>query len=198
MRYSYSAAWSVVGGLSLPQDSERIELYNSQDCRFVLTRDPDDLLANVERGTAIARLMLKGLLLGQQGAATFPIALEAGIAEIKAERKNKTGPHCVLVIEAQGEIEASIVGPMQELEDFIVTFDAVNKEAVRRNHQSEIDAMKLAVTLESEVPSRFSLLSEGAYLVNDVGKIVYSINFSASARSGRFKKPVNGGVQKNN
>ena len=179
MRYSYSAAWSVIGGISLPNDSEPIELCNSQGCRFVLTRDPDSLLANVERGTAIARLMLKGLI-GQQKAATFPIALETEIAEIKEERKKQTGTYPVLVIEAQGEVKSSIVKPMLELEDFIVTFDAVNGEAVRRNHRSEIDAMKLAVSFESEVPSRFSMLNEGTYLFNETGKIVYSINFSGS------------------
>jgi hypothetical protein len=180
MRYSYSAAWSVIGGISLPNDSERIELYCSKSCRFVLTRDPDSLLGNVERGAALGRLMLKGLF-GQRGTAEFPVALEAEIEEIKAERKKKTGVYPVLVVETHGEIDAAIHKPVQELEEFIVTFDAVDKEAARRAHQSEIEAMKLAVGLESEVPLRFAALSEGTYLTDEAGKIIYSINISGSA-----------------
>jgi hypothetical protein len=124
--------------------------------------------------------MLKGLV-GQQGTAEFPIALEAEIEEIKAERKKQTGVCPVLVVETHGEIDATIHKPVQELEEFVVTFDAVGKVAVRRTHQSEIEAMKLAVALESEVPLGFGALSEGIYLTDEAGKIVYSINFSMSA-----------------
>jgi hypothetical protein len=180
MRYSYSAAWSVIGGISLPTDREPIELCCSKSCRFVLTRDPDSLLGNIERGAAVGRLMLKGLV-GQRGTAEFPIALEAEIEEIKAERKKKTGANVVLVVEAYGEIDATIHRPAHELEGFVVTFDAVDKQAVRRAHQPEIDAMKSAVAFDSEVPSRFAALSEGTYLTDEGGKIVYSISFSMSA-----------------
>lgn len=86
-----------------------------------------------------------------------------------------------MVVEASGEIDASITGPFKEHDAFIVTFDAVNKQAVARIHQPEVQAMKLAVALESETPSRFSLLNEGTYLTNDAGKIVYSVTFSMSA-----------------
>jgi hypothetical protein len=180
MRYSYLAAWSVIGGISLPNDSEPIELCCSKNCRFVLTRNPDSLLANIERGAALGRLMLKNLF-GLGGTAEFPIALEAEIEEIKAERKKKTGAYAVLVVEAHGEIDATIHRPAQEREGFVVTFDAVDKQAVRRAHQSEIEAMKLAVAFESAVPSRFAALSEGTHLTDEAGKIVYSINISGSA-----------------
>lgn len=109
------------------------------------------------------------------------MALETEIEEIKAERKKKAGPFPVLVLEAHGEIDATINNPVQELEDCVVTFDAVDKEAVSRAHQSEIEAMKLAVACESQVPSRFAALSEGTYLIDEAAKIIYSINISGSA-----------------
>jgi hypothetical protein len=43
--------------------------------------------------------------------------------------------------------------------------------------------MKLAVALESEVPSRFAALSEGIYLTNESGKTVFSISLSGSAEA---------------
>ncbi|MGB7573540.1 MAG: hypothetical protein WBN53_06730 [Thermodesulfobacteriota bacterium] len=182
MRYSYLAAWSVIGGISLEGKSQPIELASSNNCRFVLTRDPDDLLATIDQGSAVARLMLKGSV-SQRADTDFPIALKAEIEEIKAERKKKTGDHAVLVVEAHGEIEAILKDPKREHEGFIVTFDSVDKQAVKQIHRSEIEAMKLAVAFESEVPSRFAALSEGTYLTNKAGKIVYSIRFSMSGEA---------------
>ena len=180
MRYSYSAAWAVIGGVSLPDDSESIELARSTHSRFVLTRDPDSLLTNFERGDALGRLMLKGLV-GQRGATEFPNALEAEIKEIRAERKNKTGAHTVLVLEAQGDISATVNRPAQEHDGYIITFDAVDKQEIRRAHQSEIEAMKAALAFESDVPSRFAALGENTYLIDASGTIIYSITFKFSA-----------------
>ena len=103
--------------------------------------------------------------------------------EIKAKRKKKTGGQTVLVVEAQGETDATLKEPLREHDDFIVTFDAVDKQAVRQNHQPEIEAIKLAVAFESEIPSRFADLAEGTYLTNEAQKVVYSISFSASAEA---------------
>ncbi|MEI7902160.1 MAG: hypothetical protein WCK89_18050, partial [bacterium] len=178
----YSAAWSVIGGISLPNDSQPIELCCSKNSRFVLTCDPDSLLANIDRGAALRRLMIKGMA-GQRWKAELPIALEAEIEEIKAERKEKTGTQAVLVFEAHGEIDATINTLILEHEGFVVALNAIDKKAVRQTHQSEIEAMKLAVAFESEVPSRFAALSEGTYLTDEAGRIVYSINFSASCEA---------------
>lgn len=179
MRYLYSAAWSVIGGISLRDDSQPIELPSSENCRFVLTRDPDSLLANIDQGSAVRHLMLKGLV-GQRGEADLTTALKAEIEEIKAKRKKETGCQAVLVVEAHGEIDAALKEPLREHEGFIITFDAVDKQAVKQVHRSEIEAMKLAVAFETEVPSRFAALSEGTYLINEAGKIIHSISLSVT------------------
>jgi hypothetical protein len=121
--------------------------------------------------------MLKGLV-GQQGTVDFPTALEAEVAEIKAEREKKTGAYAVLVVEAHGDIPATFHKPTREYGGFVIAFDAVDKLAVRRTHQSEIEAMKTAVAFETDVPSRFAALGEGTYLIDEEGKIIYSVNFS--------------------
>jgi hypothetical protein len=90
MRYSYKAAWSVVGGIHLPNNAQPIELYRSARCRFVLTRDPVNLLADIDRASAVGRLMLKGLF-GLRGTSEFSVALQAEIEEIKAERMKRMG-----------------------------------------------------------------------------------------------------------
>ena len=180
MRYTYASAWSVIGGISLPSDSQPIELSRSDRGRFVLTVDPDSLLATIDRGTAVGYLMLKGFV-GQRGQADFPTALASEVEEIKTERRKKAGAQPILVFEVQGEVEASITEPSREHEDFIVAFDVVEKQAIRRAHRGTMEAMKLALAFESEVPSRFAVLSGGVYLTNAAGKTVYSITFSTSA-----------------
>lgn len=99
----------------------------------------------------------------------------------RTARKQKIGAQAVLVFEAFGEAEASLKDPCRELEGFIVTFDAVDKQAIKRVHQRDVEAMKLALAFESEMPSRFSLLSEGMYLTEDSGRIVYSFTPTVSA-----------------
>lgn len=172
----------MVGGISLRQDSPPIELASSRNCRFLLTRDSDAVLAKVDEASAVGRLMLKGLV-GQRGAAEFPTALAAEIEEIKAERKNKIGGQAVLVFEAQGDIDATLKEPLREHGTFIVTFDAVEKRRVRQIHQADIEAMKVAVAFESDTPSRFADLADGTYLLTEAGKIVYSISFSMSGEA---------------
>ena len=180
MRYRYTAAWAVIGGISLRQNSQPIELASSRDSRFLLTCDPDGALARVDQGSSIARLKLKALA-GQRGAADFPTALASELEEIKAQRKKKRGEQAVLLFEAEGEIEATLNEPLEEYDTFILTFDAVDGRRVRQIHQPDIEAMKLAVAFESDTPSRFAYLADGTYLLTDTGKILYSISFEMSA-----------------
>jgi hypothetical protein len=137
------------------------------------------MLVDIDRGVAVGRLMLTGPV-DQPGVDDFAEALASKVADIRAERAKRARMQAILVVEASGEIDASITGPYKEHDTFVVTFDAINKQAVARIHQPEVQAMKLAVALENETPSRFSLLSEGTYLTNDTGKIVYSFTFAIS------------------
>ncbi len=179
MKYIYKASWSVVGGINLGKDAQTIVLLESELCRFFLTNTPDPLLLDIDRGTALGRLMLRGFV-GKRGDEEFPVALNAEIEEIKTERNKKRGSHPVMIVEAFGDIETEITRPFREHEDFIVTFDCVHKKEVARNHKSEIEAMKLAVALESDPPSNFTSLEDGIHLINEEGKTIYSISFTMS------------------
>lgn len=182
MRYTYTAAWAVVGGITLREDAAPIELASSESARFTLTRDPDTLLEKVDEASAVGRLMLKAFV-GQRGPADLQTALASEIEEIKAERKKKIGAQTVLLFQAHGEIEASVNEPLHEHDTFIVTFDAIEKNRVRQLHQIDIEAMKVAVAFESEMPSRFAYLADGTHLLNHAGKPIYSISFSMSGEA---------------
>lgn len=179
MKYVYTAAWVVIGGLSIREEGPSIELANSGTARFILTRDPDTFLTNVDEASAVGRLMLKGFV-GKRGPADFQTALASEIEEIKAERRKKVGARAVLLFQVQGEIAAIVKAPLREHDTFIVTFDAIEKSEVRQLHQTNIDAMKTAFAIETETPSRFSYLTDGTNLFSDTGKPIYSISFSMS------------------
>lgn len=193
IKYIYKAAWSVIGGLNLGKDAQTIVLLESDLCRFVLTNMPDPFLLDIDRGVALGHLMLRGFA-GKRGNEKFPAALNAEIEEIKKERIKKAGAHPVLIVEACGDIEAEIKKPFHEHDGFIVIFDCVDKKAIARNHKSEIEAMKLAVALESDPPSRFALLRDDIHLTNEDGKTIYSISFNmfgeASVSTGLTEKAV--------
>lgn len=182
MRYSYAAAWSVVGGIMLPNDCATFELFTSDKCRFVLMRDPESLLANFDRGSALGRMMLK-FVVGQPSSTGFDEAIRAEIAEIQAERRNKQGGSSVLVFEANGDTDTVSRAIREDHGDFMVTFDMFDKDELRRRHKQQIETMKLALCMLSDAPSKFSLLTDDAYLTNDEARIIYSVNFKFSAEA---------------
>gem|GEM_PF-879797 len=61
MHYTYIAAWSVRSGVSLPTEAESLELCNSDQRRFTLTRDPNSLLMPIDRGAAIRTIVLRDI-----------------------------------------------------------------------------------------------------------------------------------------
>ncbi len=177
MRYTYTAAWAVVGGVSLQKENPSTILACSESAQFILTCNPDSFLKKVDEASAVGRLMLKAMV-GQQGAKDFQTALALEIEEIIAERQKKIGSQAVLVFQAHGDIDALLKEPLHEHDKFVVAFDAFEKNSVRQLHQADIEAMKVAVAFESEAPSRFAYLIDGTYLQNESGKPVYSITFS--------------------
>lgn len=180
MRYTYIAAWTVVGGVSLPSDLPTVELFRSDQSCFVLTREPDVYLSTADRGFAIGSSMLHGFL-GRTGEGNISDSLNTVIAKLRADRQKKVGNHAVLVYEASGDIDATIPEISKEHDDFMVTFDAVDKDSIKKRHHADIRAMKLALSLEGDTAPKFTTLVGDVYLTTESSKVVYSITFSMSA-----------------
>lgn len=180
MKYTYTAAWAVVGGISLRDTDPPITLVKSDRAEFILTRDPDSVLVRVDEAAAVGRLMLRGLL-GQKGAGAFSTAFAAELDEIKAERKRRSGTNAVLLTQVHGDVAAEINGPHHEHDTFVAAFDVVDKKALIQAHQADIEAIKTAVAFESETPSRYAKIADGVCLFTETGKPVYSISFEMSA-----------------
>lgn len=191
MRYTHVAAWSFLGGVSLPTDQTAMELFASDSARFILSREPDDYLTLVDCGSVISLLMLRGLV-GQAQSSEFEDALNEELTKLRAERKKKMGANAVLIFVGNGEIEASMTGPIAERKDFVVTFDAVNRESIRRHHRPDILAMKLAIGLEGDSMPRYDKLADGSYLIDEQGRAIYSYSFSAGSAEAFVSTSLNG------
>lgn len=180
MNYTYIAAWSVLG-VMLPEGSQSYEIGHSDCCRFVLTRDPDLLLTIIDRQRAIGNFILNVGSLTQL--ASNDAALSSTIEKIQAERRNKIMNQAVMIVEARGETEISLKEPYREFDEFIVSLGAMNddnEENLVKIHGSNIEAMKVALALESKDPPRFYKLSSGVYFTDVGNKPIYNIRFSFS------------------
>jgi hypothetical protein len=181
-RYTYVAAWAV-GGISLPSVSGPIDLSRSGNPRFLLTRDPDELLVEIERGGAVANVLLN-LVLGHSEHADFGDAVALAMDNIRTARQKKAGEQAALVVEAHGEVAATIDKErLAERDGFVVAFDAVDKQTIRQAHRRDVEAMRLALALESEPPLRFTPLIDDIYLTDEQGRTLYSLTFSVTGEA---------------
>jgi len=180
--YTYVAAWAVDAGFLMSRDGLTIELLNSDVGRFVLTREPADLLAEADRERAIGSAWLRRIV-GQLGG-EFEAVLPEVLQEIIAERGRLAGDLPVLVFEAHGEAALEInPGHAGRFEGFTVVIDGVNKQLLRSQYRPTIEAMKLAISLESRSRPRFRALADGFCFRDWNGEPVYSLTFSSSAEA---------------
>ena len=177
MRYTYVTAWSVVGGISLQEEVQERELFRTDSVRFVITRNPDPLLSTIDKGLAIGLLLFRNIF-GQPEAGDLGAAIDPTIEEIKAERSRKIGNNSVLVAEFYGDIEVTMDKPGREIAGTTVTYDVIDKQALRRVHRLDIETIKVALGFEGKFTSKFTSLSDGIFLSDSGGKIIYSFAFS--------------------
>jgi hypothetical protein len=158
------------------------EIGHSGCCRFVLTRDPDGLLAIIDRQRAIGNFILTVGSLSQL--ASNDAVLSSTIEKIQAERRNKIMNQAVMIVEAQGETEIPLKEPYRVFDEFIVSLGAMNDDNEEENlvkiHRAEIEAMKVALALESKEPLKFYKLSSGVYFTDVGNKPIYNMSFPVS------------------
>lgn len=182
MRFKYVSAWQLVGGISLRQDQSFVEILSTPNSRFTLTAEPDSYLFQLDRGIVVANQMLDGFLGKSNEQGTSSRLLEK-VHQLQAERLKKINKSTILIFEAADEIEASISEPTRKFADFAVTFDAVDKNAIKGRYSGLIQTMKLALSLESQRPIGFLLVTSGVYLQDSENNIIYSYTFSGSAKA---------------
>lgn len=140
--------------------------------RLVLANNVNEYFTILDRQTALAWMMLKGLI-GKLEEKDFDTALEEHISDVRAQRGSSKNP--AVIFEAQGEIETNFDGPGKELDRLEIRWDVFDKDKVRATHTQEVSASLAAVRISAGNDCRFESLGDGAYLIKPDGQIVHSI-----------------------
>jgi hypothetical protein len=178
MRYVYISAWLVEAGFQLAKEERAVRFQLDNQSSFTLTRDPDPLLMDIDRKTAVCNLILEACFKGAR-VEDLQDAIGKQIEIIRSGRKKRIGQSPVLVFEASGDVEVSIHKPLEQCNDFSITFDAYDAKKVIDSHRQSIDAFMVASILScSDVP-RFAFLDQGTYLKDESGRVVYSLTCEA-------------------
>lgn len=180
VRFTHVRAWRVIGGIGMPPGQSSFQLVTTDAGTYSMEADADTALAVSDRGFAIGNVMLGGMF-GVATGASADERMAAALAEIRSERQRKIGGQPVLLFVGHGETVVRIEGPHRIEPDHVVTFDSIDKFAIRDRYVHSHRSMQLALALQSVDRVRFDEVAIGTYCTDAAGRTVYSINISGNA-----------------
>jgi hypothetical protein len=190
MKFKHILAFAVHGltSSSLEEDIDLI-VTDEPEVRAMLLKDPDKNLYIIDRGLALATLMLRGFF-GEAKEGERAQLLEEEVAQIRSKWKKQAKGASILVIDITGDIEADLSGAQRETADFVVIFDAVDKEHLRSLHAPFVSSIVASISLALPRIEPIEKLRDGIYLLDSDGKIYHSFTPSLGAVSVRVSSPL--------
>ncbi len=182
MTFTHVRAWRIIGGIGMPIDSDCLKLATGEKWSYTLVRALDDSFEKCDQGMALGNLTLQGVF-GPAKIGTLEERLAAEVEEIRLARSKKIGGSPILLFVGKGEIDVSVAQPAQQRDDYILTFDAFNKDAIRQQFAPQHRSMQLALALESKSRVRFDQVATGVYCTNLEGHTVHSVSISLNAEA---------------
>lgn len=189
MTYTHLRAWLVIGGIAMPPGTDKLPLVSGDGWSYTLQRDIDATCFLSDRGAALTHLMLLGAF-GQTKVGTLEERLGEGVNEIRKARRSKTGSYPVLLFECKGKVDVTLGEPAQRHNDFVLTFDAFDKTAIRQAFVRQHRSIQLALAMESSSRVRFDDATTGMYCTDDDGLTVYSLSMTAGSAEGIGSSPL--------
>ena len=179
----------VAHAIALPAEFDSLRLYEEATERVsaILLKDPSELLADADRGAALAVLLLRGFV-----ASPDPRDVEAKLAEqvatISENRKKAAQDAPFLVIIVEAEVQPDFAGSHNDQPSYSVYVDAIDKDHIRASARPKADRVLSAAIVASDAEPRFDRVGESIYLVNEDGRITYSMTFTAGAVSAAVRR----------
>jgi hypothetical protein len=181
MRYEYIVAYKV-SGLTLPKDTAEITLPDYHDgskAQCILTSQADIHLDNVDRGRAIAGVMLRRVF-GTPGEGKAVDLLNAEIQEIREERKKVVGSSPVLVVRFSGDIDVKLPNKLHRDDQYAVGLDFINKAAIHADLSPVLQGICATVCLIPDKHVSLKSIASGIYALDDDKRPYYSLSFTGS------------------
>ena len=177
MTYTHLRAWLVIGGIGMPPNVEKLPLASGEGWSYSLLKDIDAACSLSDRGAALGHLALQGIFAPAK-VGTLEERLADELKEIRQLRRDRTGSYPVLLFEATGPVDVTIGNSAQHRDDFVLTFDAFDKAAIREQFLRQHRSIQLALALESRGRLRFDEVATGTYCTNAEGLTVYSLSMT--------------------
>jgi hypothetical protein len=185
MKYKFVEAYRVKG---LVGPSKIKSLINEPRFSAFLIENPNDILTEVDKRTAIANLILDGLVSGRPEGKLDDF-INSQIVEIKSERIKK-GANGYLIIEITGEIEEYKPSVEREHEGVHIAFDVVDKDEIRAEFSDRIKNIITALTLVSNKIIGIEKDAEGILLYKNETSIIFPFTPKGSVASIYISSPL--------
>ncbi|MDX2219580.1 MAG: hypothetical protein SF172_11200 [Burkholderiales bacterium] len=180
MLYKYASVWALEGGVNLNLEDAEVEIAKVPSGRFVVSRNSELLFEHAELGTAVAHVMLRGLIGNSEAASVLP-RVQSALLEVQSARRKKLGNKVFLAFEAFGQLEVDTDSQIKELESFSVGFGLYDRGAVKLQHRALIESMQTALAVLSPYPPKFSNVLDSVIAFRNDGRPIFSVELRASA-----------------
>lgn len=176
MKVTYQCAYQIPWfSLGTETNIEVVPLAEQKgsSLRAVLCSSLDDQCSEIDRGHALAYLMLTG---GLGSGHEERLAEEIEKARARRSDAHPSGPF--LLVEVSSELEVTPPEIVREFDEFTVAFDAIDKEPLRSRYRGVAATIVGGLQVASTKDWAVRRIGEGIYLTQADGKTLYS--FSAS------------------
>lgn len=168
LKYKYICAWKMKDAFRYEDDIDTIELLKNDHFSFVVTKNPDPLLEELDKSK-----LAPWLFISHDFYKKIPFTLQ----HRKEQRKAKIKNHPVLIFQAEDDIEIEFKHSHHHINDFIINIWDDHEIDTQKRYQKIIESMKLSISLGTNNYTRFIHLTEGLFLYNNSGDVIYNLLF---------------------
>lgn len=191
MDYKYTVVYRLEGISNSNLDEDKI-VYQNEDSGItvVLTSDVNRHCLIIDRGLACASLFL-GLIFRGEKIQELSAAIDSEITKIQEERlsKNKSGAYAVIIISGQAELDIK-ENLHKEIDQFSISFDAIDKEFIRSQHEETIHAIVASLAISTNPEYNVERIARGICFFDANDKPLYTYTLQAGRARLTVAKPV--------
>jgi hypothetical protein len=174
MRCCHTVGYRIQGILLNDGQEQELLRRDSEGVLALLTTNPDPYLLQGDRSLAIAEALLNSWL-GPEKIGKFPEWLGETVARIQQKRKEQFGAGPYLVVQSDSDQEVTL-GQHRELDDFVVCFDAIDKDAVRVRAAPTLDRLLSSLLIVVNRIVGYDKVADSVVLLREDGKMVFSFS----------------------
>ncbi len=172
MEFTYRSIYQLQG-LSYPTDAPDLSIIDDQSSgisALVTSSNLDSHCAILDRGLACAVMTFKA----QLDAVDFEVLLAEETQRIQKQRAKELTTGAFLVVDVKGSLKIEITEPIKSYDDFLLCWDAVDKDKIRAAYGEVPKSIMTALCLASGQEYEVLKITDGVYLHHTDGRILHT------------------------